>query len=317
MQKFSDLPSWANFRRVLSDEFGIRLETDPLEHAISIRGHLVRIDEWPARAEHKGTVILVHGGGGNGRILAPLAEPIADLGWRVLAPDLPGFGLTEPSVSFDWNYAEWPAVIAEIANAQQGPIVLMGLSMGGMTAVFAAQKCDRVEGVIATTLLDLSDEDHFVRAARWPWLGRLSLLSMSLTPWLIDRVWLPLSLAAPLRDMSSKPVMRRYFSSDPLIGKSWKPARFFRTAHAYEQSSISLDCPLLLVHPGADFWTPTELSLEVFERIDAPKAFIELSNGSHLPLEKPAYEELAEEIGHFLMAMDHDTATGRPLLQSE
>ncbi|WP_371224277.1 alpha/beta hydrolase [Roseovarius sp. 2305UL8-3] len=317
MQKFSDLPSWANFRRVLSDEFGISLESDPVEHAVPIRGHLVRMDEWPARGECEGTVILVHGGGGNGRILAPLAEPIAGLGWRVLAPDLPGFGLTEPSVSFDWDYAEWPAVIAEIANAQQSPVVLMGLSMGGMTAFFAAQKCDRVAGVMATTLLDLSDEDHFVRAARWPWLGNLSLLSMSLTPWLFDRVWLPLSLATPLREMSSSKPMQRYFSRDPLIGKSWKPARFFRTVHAFKPSSIRLDCPLLLVHPGADFWTPTELSLEVFERIDAPKEFIELSNGSHLPLEKPAYKELAEQIGHFLMAIAQETATVQPTLQSE
>ncbi len=317
MQKFSDLPSWANFRRVLSGEFDISLQTEPVEHAVPIRGHLVRMDEWPAKAECKGTVILVHGGGGNGRILAPLAEPIGDLGWRVLAPDLPGFGLTEPSVSFDWDYAEWPAVIAEIAEAQQGPVVLMGLSMGGMTAVFAAQKSDRVAGVIATTLLDLSNDDHFVRAARWQWLGHLSLLSMSLTPWLFDRFWLPLSVATPLREMSSRTPMQRYFSSDPLVGKSWKPARFFRTVHTYEQSSIRLDCPLLLVHPGADFWTPTELSLDVYERIDAPKEFIELSNGSHLPLERPAYDELTEQVGDFLKRVADKASMGWPTFQSE
>lgn len=317
MQKFSDLPSWANYRRVLSDEFGISLQTEPVEQAVPLRGHLVRMDEWPARGVCKGTVILVHGGGGNGRILAPLAEPIADLGWRVLAPDLPGFGLTEPSASFDWDYAEWPEVIAEIAEAQQGPVVLMGLSMGGMTAVFAAQKCDKVSGVIATTLLDASEEQKFIQAARWRWLGRLSLVGMALAPKTLDRIWLPLRLATPLATMSANKAMQGYFSNDPLIGASWKPIRFFRTVHLYAAQSLRLGCPFLLVHPGADSWTPTELSLEVFERIDAPKEFIELSNGSHLPLEQPAYEELAEQVGHFLMAIAQDSASGRPSLRSE
>lgn len=308
MQKFSELPSWTRYRQILADEFDVHLRCTPSESSLPIRGHQVRIDEWSPKTERKGTVILVHGGGGNGRILAPLAEPIAELGWQVLAPDLPGFGLTEPSPDFDWDYAEWPAVISEIAAAQTGPVVLMGLSMGGMTAVFAAQKNDHVSGVVATTLLDLAEDENFARAARWQWLGRLSTLSMSIAPWLFDRIRLPLWLATPLGAMSSSKRMQRYFSSDPLIGRSWKPARFFRTVHAYRPKSIQLDCPLLLVHPGADFWTPTELSLAVFEQIDAPKEFVELSNGSHLPLEQPAYRELTKRVQDFL-DMTSETAS--------
>jgi alpha-beta hydrolase superfamily lysophospholipase len=58
--------------------------------------------------------------------------------------------------------------------------------------------------------------------------------------------------------------------------------------------------PLLLVHPGADAWTPTELSLPTFERFGGPKTFVRLSNGSHLPLETPAWDELARALGTFL-----------------
>ena len=85
--------------------------------------------------------------------LPPFAEPIAKHGWRVFAPDLPGFGLTVPAPpGFDWDYAEWPKVVAEIANAQSAPVVLMGLSLGGMTAVFAAQQAGNVAGVIRNDL---------------------------------------------------------------------------------------------------------------------------------------------------------------------
>jgi pimeloyl-ACP methyl ester carboxylesterase len=303
MQTFSELGSWKTYRAILAEEFGIRLETTPAERLVQIRGHRLRIDEWHASGTTRRTVILVHGGGGNGRILAPLAEPIARLGWRVLAPDLPGFGLTKPSPTFDWNYAEWPRVIAELANAQAAPVVLMGLSLGGLTAVFAAQQSDNVAGVVATTLLDASVDRHFVKVARWPWLGRISLLGMALVPGLVDRIRLPLSLAAPLDTMSANRRMARYFSNDPLIGASWKPIRFFRTVRDYEPPSLKLHCPLLLVHPGADAWTPTPMSLATFDRIDAKKRFVELSNGSHLPIEQPAYSELNEQVAGFLASV--------------
>ena len=300
MQTFSQMASWPSYRTILAEEFGVHLRVEPTERFIPVRGHSIRIDEWSPLEPVRGTVILVHGGGGNGRILAPFAEPIARHGWRVLAPDLPGFGLTQPCPTYDWDYAEWPKVIAAIADAQSGPVVLMGLSMGGLTAVFAAQQSDNIAGVIATTLLDASVGRNFVRAARWRWLGRLSLLAMALTPMILDRVWLPLRLAAPLATMSGNRRMADYFSNDPLIGKSWKPIRFFRTYRAHPVHSLRLDCPLLLVHPGADAWTPTHMSLATFDQIEARKEFIELTNGSHLPLEQPAYSELNEHIARFL-----------------
>lgn len=299
MPNFSELNSWAAYRRIVAEEFGLDLEIEPTERWVPVRGHRVRIDEWSGDRE-TGTVILVHGGGGNGRVLAPFAEPIARHGWRVLAPDLPGFGLTVPAPGFDGDYAEWPAAVAEIADAQRGPVVLFGLSMGGMTAVSAAQKSTRVAGVIATTLLDLTDPAIFAAATRWAWLGRLSSVAMAVAPGLVDRIPLPLRLAAPLHAMSSSAPMQAYFARDPLIGRSWKPARFFRTAHTYPAGELRLDCPLLVIHPGADRWTPTALSRNVFERIDARKTFVELSNGAHLPLEQPAYRELTQRVEQFL-----------------
>lgn len=294
----------ADHRTILSEEFGIQLQTTPEERFVPIREHSVRIDEWPASGRPAcGTVILVHGGGGNGRILAPFAEPIAKLGWRVLAPDLPGFGLTEPSPTFDWDYAEWPRVIAALADAQDRPVVLMGASLGGLTAVFAAQQSDNVAGVVATTLLDASVDRHFIKVARWPWLGRTSLLGMALVPSLVDRIRLPLSLAAPLHTMSANRRMAGYFRSDPLIGSSWKPVRFFRTVREFTPPSFKLEYPLLLVHPGADAWTPTPMSLATFERIEARKEFVELTNGSHLPVEQPAYSELNERVAEFLAGL--------------
>lgn len=298
--RFSDLPSWIVYRRLLAEEFGIRLRMTPVESRIEVRGHRLRTDEWFPNRDAQGTVVLIHGAGGNGRILAPLGEAIADMGWRAIAPDLPGYGLTRPAPSFDWNYAEWPKTIARLATGQSDPVVLVGLSMGGMTAVLAAKESKRVAGVIATTLLDLADDEVFDSVLRWRTLGRAARFGMKHFPAIFDRMALPLNVSTPLRAMSGNPRMQDYFVNDRLIGASRKPGRLFRTARQCGSGLIELDCPLLLAHPGSDNWTHTELSKVVFDRIQARKQFVELTNGSHMPVERPAYAELRQHISHFL-----------------
>ena len=106
MQYYRDLSSWLTYKAILASEFNLAVDLEPAEKWERVFGHDVHIDEWPAFGDsgpgtaervRLGTVIFVHGGGGNGRILAPFAQRAAEFGWCVLAPDLPGFGLTRPA----------------------------------------------------------------------------------------------------------------------------------------------------------------------------------------------------------------------------
>ena len=299
--RYRDHPSWQTYRRILRERFGLAIDHEPTERRRTLRGHDLHVDEWDARiaTEAQGMLILVHGGGGNGRVLAPFADRIATMGWNVIAPDLPGFGLTRPAPDWKGDYAEWPAIIAALASEVEGPVVLMGLSMGGLTAAYAAAQAPDVAGVIATTLLDLSDPGTFVRAARNRALGVVSLASARAMPFVMDRLSLPLDLAAPLHLMSADPEMTRYFRTDPLLGRRWVPLRFWRTAHRY-RSAPTLPCELLLVHPGADEWTPPEASCPTFERITGPKLWRLLDHGSHLPVEPEAFGPMMDEVGAFM-----------------
>ena len=301
---FNSHPSWLEYREIVESEFGIGLPREISEHWQDIRGHSVRYDEWLPVSEPLGTVIMVHGAGGHGRLLAPFANEAARAGWRVICPDLPGYGLTEPAQGFDWSYGEWPLVVAELANQFDCPKALLGASMGGLTAVYAARDVDNLEAVIVTTLIDLSKPKTFALGSRWKALGWLSLLGMKTIPFVMDRVWLPLSLAAPLKAMSGNKRVQRYFQSDPLLGRRWLPVKFWRSVHDYSREEIALDCPLLLVHPGDDAWTPLSVSRETFARILAQKSEVVLTNGSHLPLEAPAFAELSEAVKAFLSGID-------------
>jgi alpha-beta hydrolase superfamily lysophospholipase len=301
--RYADHPSWTRYRDLLGERFGVTFVRTPTERHTPWRDCLLHIDDWAPEGSPKGVAIFVHGAGGHGRLLAPYADHLAGLGWRAIAPDLPGYGLTLTPRHWRADYADWPAIIADLAreHAAAGPVVLIGLSVGGLTALRAAQREPAVRGVIATTLIDLADAPTFVHAARWPWLGALSLATARIAPFLLDAMVLPLGLVTPLKNLTSDKALARALETDALIGRRLVPGRFFRTLHMYRpRPDYDLACPLMLVHPGADAWTPTAMSMPVFDAVTSPKRFRELSNGAHLPLEEPAMSELKNETEQFL-----------------
>ncbi len=121
--------------------------------------HLDRLDIKDAPLK----VIVLHGGGGNGRLLSAFGAIVSGLGHSYVAPDLPGFGLTKPGPEYDPHYRSWVALSADLIDhelARDGlPVVTFGGSLGGMLAYNAAAVSGEVRGVIATTLADPRNRD--------------------------------------------------------------------------------------------------------------------------------------------------------------
>jgi len=85
------------------------------------------------------TLVAVHGWLLSGRLWSRLGEELLPA-WRLLAPDLPGFGSAprpaglQPSLA---SYGRWLAQWVERELGQQ-PVVLVGHSLGGSVALHAA-----------------------------------------------------------------------------------------------------------------------------------------------------------------------------------
>ncbi len=97
-------------------------------------------------------VMLVHGLGGSAANWITVADRIAAAGYRVIAPDLAGFGITPPGergASVDAN-AELVADLVDHFDA--GPATLVGNSMGGLVSILAATRFPRA--VSALVLVD-------------------------------------------------------------------------------------------------------------------------------------------------------------------
>ena len=92
----------------------------------------------PPKAERRGGLLLVHGGGGHGHWWSFLAPYFTDH-YRVVAPDLSGMGDSgrRPEYSAEIRAAELARVIED---SELGPeVTIIGHSFGGLTATRYAQ----------------------------------------------------------------------------------------------------------------------------------------------------------------------------------
>jgi alpha-beta hydrolase superfamily lysophospholipase len=293
-----DARAWRAYQPHLPPD--LRLDDDadlPAESWWAWRGHDVHLDRFAVPGAET-TVILLHGGGGYGRLLAPFGLALQRRGHEVVLPDLPGYGLTRVPAGRVPRFADWIACAADLVQRERVDgrrVVLAGMSMGGMLAVQAASLAapGAVDGVLATCLLDPSDPE--VRRGA----GRVALPAAVLRAPLADRVRVPVRLVAPVDRMSSLDAINRLCARDPQGGGRRVPLGFLRSwmtsAPPVEPEAFDR-CPVVLAHPLADRWTPVSWSRRVLDRIAAPTRFVGLERCEHWPLESPGRDVLLEEL---------------------
>jgi pimeloyl-ACP methyl ester carboxylesterase len=148
----------------------------PLTHVPLSTRRLPSLDPvpppWPATFEEVGTArlhvrrtpgpdgvpaVYVHGLGGsstNWTDLAALLAPVAG----GTAPDLPGFGWSEPEAGFDFSLQAHVDVVARHIEEVGAPVHLLGNSMGGAIALLVAAR--RPELVKTLTLISPAMPDR-------------------------------------------------------------------------------------------------------------------------------------------------------------
>ena len=76
---------------------------------------------------------MLHGIGGGHRAFAPQLETFALAGYRAIAWDMPGYGLSAPIEPYTFKGLA-QSCVALLEGLQSGPVILLGHSMGGMVA---------------------------------------------------------------------------------------------------------------------------------------------------------------------------------------
>lgn len=315
-KRYAELDGWRAYQPYFPQDMRCTRELTPTEETWAWSGldvHLDRMEE--PRSPVK--VIVLHGAGAYGRVMAPAAVLARRNGFETVSPDLPGYGLTEvPRARFD--YPLWVDCVADLVDAEIArdgrPVVLFGVSLGGLLAYQAAARiasrggAGKVIGLVATTLADPREPEVRQGFARTKILGSAGLWLLERTRWMTDGLPLPMRFMSKMDRISNDPELARVCSADPLGGGNWVPARFLRTlmhtAPDIEPEDFRA-CPVLLAHPGVDRMTDIALSRRFFDRLAAPKQMVVLEGASHMPTEQPGIDQLAASVLSFVDALPH------------
>ncbi|MCY0897614.1 MAG: alpha/beta fold hydrolase [Firmicutes bacterium] len=105
-------------------------------------------------------VVLLHGGGGTGRAFWAQLHSLSDQGWRILAPDMPGFGLSDWFDGVTRIEEIGPTLFEWLDSLEIPKAVLGGNSMGGRVAMsMASHHPSRVPALIILDSVGLTLSD--------------------------------------------------------------------------------------------------------------------------------------------------------------
>ncbi len=249
-----------------------------------------------------GTVlVLVHGLGGshlNWDLLAPHLTPRA----RVLAVDLPGFGLSAPTGRPATIRSNVAALAGFLREHCDGPAVLVGNSMGGLVCVLLAARMPEL--VSALVLLDpalpaparvlrsprdaarlvlyaLPGVGERMRRTRRRRIGARATVDETLELCGVDRD----ALSAELVERSVRMVDRQSDVAGmdrAFLSASRSLACLLARPGAYRRAMASITAPVLLVHGEMDRLVPVSAA-RATARQQPSWTYVELAGAGHLP----------------------------------
>ena len=190
-------------------------------------------------------LLLLHGWGATKELMAPVAQRLP--GYRVIVPDLPGFGGTAPPPAA-WGpdeYAAW--VLALLDRLGVGRAHVVGHSNGGRVAVaLAAAHPERIGRLVLTDSAGIRPR----HGLRHHWRVR----TFKLLRWAAARTWLP----GPLRSVAAGRAERRG-SDDYRAASGTVRASMVRLVNADMRPALArLTTSTLLIWGERDRETPPE-----------------------------------------------------------
>lgn len=229
-------------------------------------------------------LVLVHGHPFDRSMWRPQVEHFSQRGWRVIAPDLRGYGdstAVADEIPFETFARDIAALLDQLAA---GPIVLAGLSMGGQIAMdFYRLFSERVRGLVLadTTPQAESDAGKRTRRAMAERLLREGMAGYA------DEVLPAMVAPANLRTNPAvgEHVLRMMRGTAPAGAAAALRARAER--HDYVELLGRVAVPALIVVGRDDEFTPVSDAQFMHERIPGSILAI-VDNAAHMPnLEQP------------------------------
>lgn len=259
---------------------------------ISVNGITISYDDV---GEGGDTLLLIHGHPFNRSMWRPQLDAVRDAGWRVIAPDLRGYGDTTVvpgTTTLDVFAADLVALLDHLECAD---VVVGGLSMGGQIAMeFVRRYPERARGMLLAATFPQAETDDG-RRSRYAMAERLLREGMDV----YAREVLPKMLASRSIERLTpvtNHVMRMMRSTNPegaaaaLRGRAERPS--------YESTLAATSVPSLIVVGSQDAFT-TRADADRMRTLLGDAELLWIDGVGHMPnLEHP--EAFNAALVHFL-----------------
>jgi pimeloyl-ACP methyl ester carboxylesterase len=248
----------------------------------------VRLHYQEAGSPDSPAVILIHGFTASTLVWSEVLLPLAESGFRVIAPDLAGFGFS--SKPRDGEYTiEWQArlIAGLMEQLEVKSATLVGNSYGGAIAAICA--LDYPEKVERLVLVGAVSNDN-VRKRLLLRLGRSPVVGDLISPLLLDLRWLVrrrvLRNRVSLKEINEKrfEAHHRHLRTSSTqraalsMLRRWRAERITKEAHLIRQ-------PVLLIWGEQDVEIPIANGRELHRRIPDSRLIV-FRNCGHLPQEE-------------------------------
>ncbi|MEN8347251.1 alpha/beta hydrolase [Acinetobacter nosocomialis] len=305
---YQNQAAWQQIEQYLPQEFHIPKDQLPKEEWWSWNGHNIHLDTY-RNPNAKIKVILFHGVGTNGRQMSMiLGKPLADRGYETIAVDMPGYGVTQVKKGKPISYNDWVQTGSDLIDVELAkdnrPVVLYGLSAGGMLTYHVAAKNKKVKAIVGMTFLDTSNQKVKDTVASNLFMSRVGTPITHLTantPLAAIRV--PMSWASKMSTLVNNKDALKAFMKDKTSAGNSVSLNFLDSYIHYKPEVAPEDfdvCPVLLTQPEKDRWTPLDLSTPFLSRIHkVPVKTVILENAGHYPLEQPGLSQMVDAIDSF------------------
>jgi alpha-beta hydrolase superfamily lysophospholipase len=292
--------TWVEMQKYLPVANRISEQNKPEEYFIELDNFKVHIDHYKVN-NPKAIVIMLHGVGGNGRLLSCFALPLARNGYEVICPDLPLYGYTYcKSDKHLITYADWITVgsgVIKHYQSDQLPMFIFGASAGGMLAYQLASISTEIKGIMVTCLLDQRNRHIRKKTVKYSFMALLADLFLPLISKAMGSFRIPLKSISNMKTIANNKEVVRLLLQDPRSSGVRIPLAFVNSMLNFDlqiEPENFIQCPCLLLHPEQDKWTDLALSKIFFDRLACAKELQILEGAGHFPIEPIGLEKLVE-----------------------
>ena len=258
------------------------------ENYIVSDGLKIHLDIYDNETSIDKTIIFVHGTSVYSRFYVEWCYNLFQKGFRIVAPDLPGHGMSEGKrghFTMEKFTKTIYDVVTHILEKYRGEVVVMGSSLGGITALYSAARDPRLKGAICHNAA-IFNEGAYKKIIKLT--GILKILA-PVIPYLAKiapTLKLSVFLYLDFNKLAKSSFIDRldYILKDKLLSYKYSlTALRAQMKEPLARPIESIETPIMIINGDEDYLFSVEYMREIYDRLTSRNKQLEILKGtSHL-----------------------------------